>query len=142
MNKDDLHDREEYKPEDILMPDYGGKCSICNRPLELHYKYDTTKFVEGGINPLESIVHECKNCNISFEVKTNGFLIIGDVVDFDKNIIKIKSYPRPPSEDTIEFENITTIEHCLDLSSLRWYRDNLEPVEILVIDNKAIRLMG
>ena len=142
MNKDDLPDRELYKPEDILLPDHGGKCSICNQPFELHYKYKTKKLGEGGINPLESIVHECKNCNTLLEVKTNGFFIIGEIVDFDASIIKIKSYPRPPSEDTIEFENITTIEHCLDLSRLKWYRDNLEPVEILVIDNKAIRLMG
>ena len=112
------------------------------------YEYQTEKFgLESGVCPLQHITYECEKCRTVIKKDVNGYFVHGDVVQFDESNVTIKTYPEPHYPDLsgskhAETTDIITVQHKLDLSDLKWFKDNLECAEILVMENVAVKLSG
>lgn len=133
---------------EIIPKEFEGLCPICNHLIERHYEYQTEKMgLESGVCPLQHITYECEKCRTVIKKDVNGFFVYGDFIDFDESSVTIKTYPSPPPPypsglGFAETTDTITVQHKLDLSDLKWFNDNLEWAEILVIDNVAVKLSG
>lgn len=134
--------------DDIILKEFEGLCPICNHPTERKYEYQTEKIgLESGVCPLQHITYECEKCRTVIKKEVNGFFVIGAVFDFDESSVTIKTIPHPPppypsGRESSKTTDTITVQHKLDLSELKWFRDNFELAEILVIDNVAVKLSG
>jgi hypothetical protein len=133
---------------EIFSKEFEGICPICNDILERGYEYQTEIMgLDSGVCPIQHITYKCEKCGTSIKKDLNGFFVYGDVIDFDKNSVKIRTYALPPSSylsgsGDVETTGTITVQHKLDLSRIKWFKDNFELAEILVIDNVAVELTG
>ncbi len=131
------------KDDNIIdnLKDYDCICSICNNLMERNYEYQTEKFgIENGVLPLLHVVLSCDKCRTVLKKEVNGYFVIGDIIDFDEHTVTIKAAPPPQGQRELTGKII--LEHNLDVSTLKWFKDNLELAEVLVIDNEAVKITG
>lgn len=88
---------------------------------------------ENAYFPYDTII-ECTNCD--FKIKAESFTILGCVKNFNLKIIEIASWS--PSGNRV----ISRFEHVLDYNLLKKLKESAELVEFLIVNDKAVQIIG
>ncbi len=113
------------KENSMICPQCGGSLTI----IQVEPIYDT----ENAYTPYKTII-ECSSC--SFKITTESFTILGGVKNFDTHNLTISSWSPSGSRDVSEYE------HHIDFELLQKLKKSGELVEFLIVNNKAVQVIG
>jgi len=151
-----LLDEEGYKVlRDNLDAINERKCPSCgHHPIQESFDYMTYDENWGIKRTFRSITLSCNHCDFSRTLgppKTDaalGYFLTGTILNYDSRFIKIEVIPsyiemrkRYESKEEL-IQKPLILKHKVDLDVLGAYLNLMELVEILVIDNKVVRVGG
>jgi hypothetical protein len=135
-----------------------ARCPKCRGPMD---ELDTERFPAPSsfFLPLKSVTLTCTRCKERLHIESEagkpiGALVIGTISGWDKNLLRIKpelgSSPEwwtdgTPNSDFKELirlsgEGELVVNHDLDPGVLKAYNWLNEVIEVLIINNKAVRV--
>ena len=128
------------------------KCPKCGHLIEESFSYMTDDRNWGIKRTFRSIILKCSYCDFSQTLShpntdaALGYFLRGIILDFDSRFIKIEVSPSnneiERNPDVIEKSEKLILQHMVDLPVLKSYQGLMELVEILVIGNRVVRVIG
>lgn len=129
-----------------------NRCPICKKHVETEFEYLTESKEWGTLTPFRSMTLSCGSCGFALRKTSSqpdeplGYLVVGTILDFNDELLFVEVIS-PPNVDQlkglrIQDEKNLVLENRCDPVVLETYKRLGELVEILVIENKAVRVEG